>query len=118
MRYYRAGRLFEALNIAHGEGSFGRLLAQLAKTPLLILDDWGLEGLEGRARSDLLEVIEDRHGRGSTLIASQLPIAKWHSSIGDPTLADAILDRLVHNATKLKIKGESMRKKAARLDGA
>lgn len=116
VRYFRASRLFESLTLAHGDGSFGRVLAQLAKTELLIIDDWGLEKLTPTQRNDLLEIMEDRHGRGATLIASQLPIAQWHESIGDPTLADAILDRLVHTATKIKMKGESMRKKQAKLD--
>lgn len=116
VRYFRASRLFESLTIAHGDGSFGRVLAQLAKTDLLIIDDWGLDQLTQQQRNDLLEVMEDRHGRGATLIASQLPIGQWHEAIGDPTLADAILDRLVHNATKVKMKGESMRKKQAKLD--
>jgi len=96
--------------VAHGDGSFGKLLAQLAKTELLIIDDWGLDILTQQQRNDLLEVVEDRHGRGATLITSQLPSTHWHEAIGEPTLADAILDRLLHNATKLQLKGESMRK--------
>ena len=111
VRYYRASRLFESLTIAHGDGSFGKLLTQLAKTELLIIDDWGLQILTQPQRNDLLEIIEDRHGRGATLITSQLPVAHWHEAIGDPTLADAILDRLLHNAHKINLKGESMRKK-------
>jgi DNA replication protein DnaC len=110
VRYFRASRLFEMLTVAHGDGSFGKLLAQLAKTELLIIDDWGLDILTQQQRNDLLEVIEDRHGRGATLITSQLPSTYWHEAIGEPTLADAILDRLLHNATKLQLKGESMRK--------
>jgi len=116
VRYYRASRLFESLTIAHGDGSFGKLLTQLAKTELLIIDDWGLQILTQTQRNDLLEIIEDRHGRGATLITSQLPIAHWHEAIGDPTLADAILDRLLHNAHKIKLKGESMRKKQDNVD--
>jgi DNA replication protein DnaC len=116
VRYYRASRLFENLTIAHGDGSFGKLLTQLAKTELLIIDDWGLQILTQAQRNDLLEIIEDRHGRGATLITSQLPIAHWHEAIGDPTLADAILDRLLHNAHKIKLTGESMRKKQANVD--
>ena len=116
MRYYRASRLFESLTIAHGDGSFGKLLTQLAKTELLIIDDWGLQILAQTQRNDLLEIIEDRHGRGATLITSQLPIPHWHEAIGDPTLADAILDRLLHNTHKIKLKGESMRKKQANID--
>lgn len=110
VRYFRASRMLEELRIAHGDGRFSKLIAQLAKTDLLILDDWGLETLGLGQRNDLLEIMEDRHGYKSTLITSQLPIAKWHQSIGDATLADAILDRLLHNAHKLKLKGESMRK--------
>ncbi len=113
VRYYRASRLFETLTMAHGDGSFGKLLAQLAKTDCLIIDDWGLDVLSQQQRNDLLEIMEDRHGRGATLITSQLPVSHWHEAIGDPTLADAILDRLLHTATKIQLKGESMRKKQA-----
>jgi DNA replication protein DnaC len=116
VRYYRASRLLESLTIAHGDGSFGKVLTQLAKTDVLIIDDWGLEVLSRQQRTDLLEVIEDRNGHGSTVITSQLPTAHWHDVIGDPTLADAILDRLLHNAHKIQLKGESMRKKQARVD--
>ena len=113
VRYYRASRLFDALTMAHGDGSFGKLLTQLAKTDCLIIDDWGLDVLSQQQRNDLLEIMEDRHGRGATLITSQLPVSHWHEAIGDPTLADAILDRLLHTATKIQLKGESMRKKQA-----
>ena len=113
VRYYRASRLFETLTMAHGDGSFGKLLTQLAKTDCLIIDDWGLDVLSQQQRNDLLEIMEDRHGRGATLITSQLPVSHWHEAIGDPTLADAILDRLLHTATKIQLKGESMRKKQA-----
>jgi len=116
VRYYRSSRLFEALTVAHGDGSFGKLLTQLAKTDLLIIDDWGLDVLSQRQRNDLLEIMEDRHGCGATLITSQLPITHWHEAIGDPTLADAILDRLLHNAHKIQLQGESMRKKQANID--
>jgi DNA replication protein DnaC len=108
VRYYRSSRLFETLTVAHGDGSFGKLLTQLEKTELLIIDDWGLDVLTQQQRNDMLEIMEDRHGRGATLITSQLPIAHWHEAIGDATLADAILDRLLHNAHKLQMKGESM----------
>lgn len=111
VRYFRAGRLFEQLSCAHGDGSFPRLMLQLAKTDLLILDDFGLDALNAQQRSDFLELMEDRHGKRSTLVASQLPVQHWHASIGDATLADAILDRLVHNAYKLNLKGESLRKR-------
>jgi DNA replication protein DnaC len=113
VRYYRASRLFETLTMAHGDGSFGKLLTQLAKTDCLIIDDWGLDVLSQQQRNDLLEIMEDRHGQGATLITSQLPVSHWHEAIGDPTLADAILDRLLHTATKIQLKGESMRKKQA-----
>ena len=109
VRYFRISRLLDALSIAHGDGRFAKLIAQLAKTDLLILDDWGLEKMTLSQRNDLLEIMEDRHGLKSTLITSQLPIAQWHKAIGDATLAEAILDRLLHNSHKLKLKGESMR---------
>lgn len=110
VRYFRTSRLLEALSIAHGDGRFSKLIQQLAKTDLLVLDDWGLEKMSLGQRNDLLEIMEDRHGLRSTLITSQLPIDQWHKAIGDATLADAILDRLLHNSHKLKLKGESMRK--------
>ncbi len=110
VRYFRTSRLLEDLSIAHGDGRFSKLILQLAKTDVLLLDDWGLEKLSPGQRNDLLEIMEDRHGSKSTLITSQLPINQWHQSIGDATLADAILDRLLHNAHKVKLKGESMRK--------
>lgn len=116
VRYYRASRLFDALTIAHGDGSFGKLLVQLAKAQLLIIDDWGLDVLTQQQRNDLLEIMEDRHGQGATLITSQLPVTHWHEAIGDPTLADAILDRLLHNSHKMQLKGESMRKIQATVD--
>lgn len=116
VRYFRTSRLFEALTIAHGDGSFASLLGQLAKTQLLIIDDWGLEPLKRNQRNDLLEIMDDRHGVSSTIVTGQLPISKWHEVFGDPTLADAILDRLIHNAQKMKLKGESLRKKQAKID--
>jgi len=112
VRYLRVPRLFEQLRIAHGDGSYARLMSQLLKTELLILDDWGIQKVTGPQRQDLMEVIEDRHGRGSTLIASQLPTEHWHDYIGSATLADAILDRLLHGAHRLNLKGESLRKVA------
>lgn len=108
--YVRTPRLFEELRIAHGDGSFGRRLASLAKTDLLILDDWGLAPLNQSERNDLLEVLDDRVGSRSTLITSQLPVAHWHAYLNDPTLADAILDRVIHAAHKLTLAGESQRK--------
>jgi DNA replication protein DnaC len=108
--YVRAPRLFEELRIAHGDGSFGRRLAALAKTELLILDDWGLAPLNQTERNDLLEVLGDRVGTRSTLITSQLPVDHWHAYLNDPTLADAILDRVLHAAHKLPLSGPSQRK--------
>lgn len=108
--YVRTPRLFEELRIAHGDGSFGKRLASLAKTDLLILDDWGLAPLSQSERNDLLEVLDDRVGTRSTLITSQLPGEHWHAYLNDPTLADAILDRIIHAAHKLALAGESQRK--------
>jgi len=110
VRYLRLPRLFEQLRIAHGDGSYARLLAQLLRTELLILDDWGMQKVTAQQRQDLMEIIEDRHGRRSTLIASQLPIDHWHDYIGEATLADAILDRLLHGAHRIALSGESMRR--------
>lgn len=101
VRYFRTSRLLEALSIAHGDGRFSKLIQQLAKTDLLVLDDWGLEKMTLGQRNDLLEIMEDRHSLRSTLITSQLPVVEWHKAIGDATLADAILDRLLHNSHKL-----------------
>jgi DNA replication protein DnaC len=108
--YQRVPRLFEALALARGDGRHARLLKTLARIDLLILDDWGLSVLSQAQRIDLLEILEDRNGRGSTLVTSQVPVEQWHEVIGDPTLADAILDRLVHNAHRLTMTGDSMRK--------
>ena len=110
VKYYRLSRLMLALSQAKADGTYTKLLAQLAKLDCLILDDWGLEPLEAPQRNDLMEIMDDRHGSGSTMILSQLPTDQWHQSIGDNTLADAILDRLMHNAHRLKLKGESLRK--------
>jgi DNA replication protein len=108
--YIRLPRLLEEMNIARGDGSYGKHLARLAKYALLIIDDWGLAKLNDRERRDLLEVLEDRNAISSTVISSQIPIGKWHDIIGDPTIADAVLDRLIHNAHMITMKGESMRK--------
>lgn len=108
--YYRATRLFETLSIAKGDGRYPRLMNSIAKMDLLIIDDWGLSVLTNQERTDMLETLEDRHGIHSTIITSQLPIEHWHETIGNPTLADAILDRLIHNAHKIQLKGGSMRK--------
>ena len=111
VRYLRLPRLFEQLRIAHGDGSYPRLMNQLAKIDLLVLDDWAIQKMAAPQRNDLMEIIEDRHGLKPTLIASQLPVEHWHEYIGEATLADAILDRLLHNAHRLPLRGESMRKK-------
>lgn len=113
--YHRLSRLLQSLTQAKADGSYGRLLAQLAKVELLILDDWGLEPLLPAQRHDLLEIMDDRHGRHSTVVISQLPTDQWYASIGDSTLAEAILDRLMHNAHRLQLKGESMRKQRSPL---
>ena len=116
--YLRLPRLLQEMVIAKGDGRYPKLLATLAKTDVVILDDWGLAKLTAEHRRDLLEILEDRHGTRSTLVTSQFPIEKWHDVIGDPTLADAILDRLVHNAYKINLKGGSMRKRQAKLTPA
>jgi DNA replication protein DnaC len=115
VRYERTPRLLDGLRIARGDGSFHRRLALLARTDLLILDDFGIKPLQQSERHDLLELIEDRHGLRSTLITSQLPIGAWHEYLNDPTVADALLDRLTSGAHRLELKGESMRKKTAAL---
>jgi DNA replication protein DnaC len=108
--YARAPRLLEELRVAHGDGSFGRRLTQLARTDLLILDDFAIAPLGAGERNDLLELLDDRVGTRATLITSQLPVPSWHEWLSDPTLADAILDRIVHSAHKIALKGESLRK--------
>lgn len=110
VRYHRLPRFFSELAVARGDGRYPRLLANLAKIDLLVLDDWGTAGLTPEQRHDLLEILEDRYQRRSTCIAAQLPVSHWHEYLGDPTLADAILDRLIHNAHTVTLKGESMRK--------
>jgi len=110
VKYERVPRLLENLRIAHADGSFGKRLAQMAKTDLLILDDFGIKPLARGDRHDLLEIIEDRHGARSTLVTSQLPISLWHEYIGEPTVADAVLDRLLQNAFRMELKGESLRR--------
>jgi len=112
--YKRVPRLFAELELAHGDGRFPRLFRSLVKADLLILDDWGPDRLNAGQRRDLMEIVEDRYGTGSTLITSQLPVDKWHDVIGEPTFADAILDRLVHNAYRLNLDGPSMRKLKAK----
>lgn len=107
--YVRASRLFESLQQARGDGTHLRLLGRLAKVQVLIIDDFLLTPLAADERKDFLEIVEDRHQAGSTVVTSQCPLKQWHEGIGDPTLADAILDRLVHNAHKIALKGPSMR---------
>lgn len=116
--YLRLPRFFRDLAIAKGDGRYGRLLRSLGKTDLVLLDDWGLAPLTDEHRRDLLALLDDRHGRRATIVASQLPVDHGHAAIGEPTLADAILDRLVHNAYKITLKGDSMRKRLAKLDGS
>ena len=110
--YWRVPRLIEELRIAHGDGSYLKFLKTLSKAALIVLDDWALTALSNQDRADLLEILDDRVNVGSTLIASQLPVDKWHAYLGEPTLADAILDRIVHHSHRieLKIPGESMRR--------
>ena len=111
MLYKRAPRLFADLATARGEGRLPKLLAMLERTRLLIIDDWGPEPLTLEQRRDLLEIVDDRYDKGSLLITSQVPVARWHEVIGDMTLEDAILDRVVHRAHRLELKGASMRKR-------
>ena len=113
--YFRLPRLLQDLSIAKGDGRYGKILKALARIHLLIIDDWGIAKFIKEQRHDLLEILEDRHGLRSTLVTSQVPVEHWHDIIGDPTIADAILDRLVHNAYKINLKGESMRKKQTKL---
>lgn len=108
--YIRMPRLLQEMNIARNDGSYGKHLTRLAKYAVLVIDDWGLAKLGEKERRDILEVLEDRHGITSTIISSQIPTEKWHDIIGDPTIADAVLDRLIHNAHIITMKGESMRK--------
>jgi DNA replication protein DnaC len=111
--YCRASRLFDELVLARATGTHVRVLAKLARMDVLVIDDWGLRALTEPERLDLLEILEDRHGARSTILTSQLPPEKWHDRLGDPTLADAILDRLVHGAYRVALKGPSRRKEAA-----
>ena len=110
--YTRAARLFDELQVAHGDGSFARRLAQLAKLDLLVIDDFAISPIGAVERNDLLEVLDDRVGTRSTLITSQLPVKAWHTYLDDPTLADAILDRVVHSSHKIELKGRSLRDQA------
>jgi DNA replication protein DnaC len=110
VRYYRLSRLLLEMTQAKADGSYQKLLVRLAKIQVVLIDDWGLEKLTTAHRNDLLEIMDDRHGSTSTVMISQLPTDEWYAAIGDNTLADAILDRLMHNAHRLPLKGESMRK--------
>jgi DNA replication protein DnaC len=112
--YFRAPRLFSALLMARADGSWPRFLAKLEKADLIVVDDFGLAPLTDGERRQFLEVLEDRSGTKATIIASQLPVSSWHDVIGEPTVADAILDRLVHNAHRIELKGASMRKQKPR----
>ncbi len=109
VRYMRLPRLFNDLGIARADGSYNKLLASLSRVDLVVLDDWGLAPMADVERRDLLEIVEDRYGRRATLVASQLPVEHWHELVGDPTFGDAIMDRLLHQAHKITLKGRSMR---------
>jgi DNA replication protein DnaC len=111
--YQRIPKLFADLALARGDGRYARIQRALGGVELLILDDWGLEPLDAAARHDLLEILEERYGRRSTIITSQIPVDKWHEVIGDPTYADAILDRIVHNAHRINLTGHSLRRSRA-----
>ena len=111
--YTRMPRLFAELGVAHGDARYARLLKSIARVKLLILDDWGPEALTSNQARDLLEIVEDRYDKGSLIITSQVPIDRWHALIGVPTLADAVLDRVIHNAYRIELAGESLRKRAA-----
>jgi DNA replication protein DnaC len=108
--YRRLPRLFDELTLARADGSYPRLLARLARIDVLVINDWGLVPVGASERRDLLEIMEDRYGQRSTIFASQLPIAKWHDHVGDPAIADAICDRLLHNAHRIELRGELLRK--------
>jgi len=110
VRYFRLKGLQEQLQQVHGEGSYPRFLKQLNQTRILLIDDWGMEALTPQQRSDLLDIIDDRHGHGSMIIMSQLPVSSWHELIGEATYADAIMDRLIHRSQRIELEGESMRK--------
>jgi DNA replication protein DnaC len=111
--YYRAPRLFSEVLIAKADGSYMKLLSKLSRADLLAIDDFGLSSLEEAEGRELLEVVEDRSGSGSTIVTSQLPVSSWHEVIGEPTIADAVLDRIVHGSYRIDLKGPSMRKKRA-----
>lgn len=108
--YRRATRMNDELMLAHADGSYSNLLARFAKVDVLVIDDWGLSPLKDQERRDLLEIVEDRHGAGCTIMTSQVPTSKWHDHIGDPTNADSFCDRILNNAHRLVLKGPSRRK--------
>jgi DNA replication protein DnaC len=112
-QYRRVPRLLEELALAHADGTYTRLLGRLAKVDVLVLDDWGLAPLREQERRDMLEIFDDRHGTRSAILTSQLPVEKWHDYVADPTIADALLDRVVHNAHRIRLKGPSRRKPEA-----
>lgn len=112
--YFYAPKLFRALTLAQADGSLPNLLKKIAKAHLLIVDDWGMAKVEERQYREFLEILDDRHGAGSTLMTSQFPVGAWHEAIPDPTVADAILDRLIHNAHRIELKGESLRKRKSK----
>ena len=116
--YVRLSRLFQDLDMGRADGRYAKMMRQLAKTDVLVMDDWGLAVLSDQHRRDLLEILDDRYNLRATIITSQLPIAHWHEAVGDPTLADAILDRVVHNSYKINISGNSMRKEREKLTTA
>jgi DNA replication protein DnaC len=116
VKYYRLSRLLLELTQSKADGSYSKALQALSKLDLMVLDDWGLEPLNAAQRNDLMEIMDDRHGCSSTVMISQLPTDQWYQAIGDNTLADAILDRLMHNAHRIKLKGESMRKLQSIID--
>ena len=113
-QYARTGRLLGELALARADGTYPQRLSALGRFDLLVLDDWGLVPLSAEGRRDLLEILDERYDRRSTLVASQLPVENWHAALADPTLADAILDRLVHNAYRIALQGESLRKQRAK----
>jgi DNA replication protein DnaC len=110
VRYVRTSRLLQSLELAQADGSYTQLLRSLSRFHLLIFDDWLRDPLSRSQAKDLLEILDDRYGRSATLVATQVPVSDWHSRIPDPTLSDAVLDRLIHNAYRLELKGDSMRK--------
>ena len=113
MLYFYAPKLFRTLSSATADGSLSKLFKKLAKIQVLVVDDWGLVKVDERQCRDFLEILDDRHGHGSTIITSQFPISAWHEVVPDPTVADALLDRLIHNAHRLELKGDSLRKRNA-----